>query len=66
LRWPARAAKRAIGKSKCTIRTIRWAYFSEVTKGRVISQRPRAGKHLKKGAKVNLVVGKGKRKQKHK
>jgi hypothetical protein len=29
--------------------------------GKVLAQAPKAGKHLKRGAKVNLVVGKGPR-----
>jgi beta-lactam-binding protein with PASTA domain len=32
-----------------------------VKKGRVISQKPKAGKRLKRGAKANLVVSRGRR-----
>jgi beta-lactam-binding protein with PASTA domain len=35
--------------------------YSRIKRGRVISQRPRPGKRLKPGAKVRLVVSKGKK-----
>jgi beta-lactam-binding protein with PASTA domain len=37
------------------------AYSSKVKKGRVKSQRPRPGKRLKSGARVDLVVSRGRR-----
>ena len=39
-------------------------YSKSVKKGRVISQKPAAGKKLAKGAKVSLVLSRG-RKAKH-
>jgi beta-lactam-binding protein with PASTA domain len=40
---------------------VRHAFSGKVKKGRVISQSPQAHARLKRGAKVNLVVSKGRR-----
>jgi hypothetical protein len=56
-----KAAKRAIRARHCGVGKIAYAASSKVKKGRVISQKPRPGKHLKRGAKVRLVVSKGTR-----
>jgi hypothetical protein len=53
------AAKRAIKAHHCTVGRIKHALSRTVKKGRVISQKPRPGRRLKHGAKVNLVVSKG-------
>jgi hypothetical protein len=53
------AAKRAIKGHGCRVGTIKRAFSKKVKKGRVISQKPKAGKRLKHGAKVSLVVSKG-------
>jgi hypothetical protein len=55
-----RAAKRALRKAHCQTGKITRKY-SKVRRGRVISERPRPGKHLPVGAKVKLAVSKGKK-----
>jgi len=55
------AAKRAIKAHNCSVGKIKHSFSSKVKKGRVISQKPKPGKRLKHGAKVNLVVSKGRR-----
>jgi serine/threonine-protein kinase len=52
------AAKRAIKKAHCSVGTITKVASSTKNRGRVISQSPKPGKHLKKGSKVALKVGK--------
>jgi len=54
-----RAAKRAIRSHKCSVGRIKHAASRRVRKGHVISQKPRPGKHLKRGAKVSLIVSRG-------
>lgn len=54
-----KAAKRAIKNHACTVGTIKHATSRTVEKGHVISQKPKPGRRLKHGAKVNLVVSKG-------
>jgi hypothetical protein len=56
-----KAAKRALRKAHCKAGKITRKHSEVVKKGRVISQRPKPGKHLKKGAKVKLVISKGKK-----
>jgi hypothetical protein len=55
------AAKRALKAHACSAGKITHAFSSRVKKGRVISQKPTAGRHLKHNAKVRLTVSKGKR-----
>jgi extracellular elastinolytic metalloproteinase len=57
----ATRARKAIRSRRCRVGTIRTAFSSKVRKGRVISQSPRAGRRLRVGARVNLVVSKGAR-----
>ena len=54
------AAKRALAKAGCKPGKIT-RKFSKVKKGRVISQRPKRGTKLAAGARVNLVISKGKK-----
>jgi beta-lactam-binding protein with PASTA domain len=54
------AAKSALTQAHCQAGKVTRKY-SKVKKGRVISQRPKPGTNLAAGAKVNLVVSKGKR-----
>lgn len=54
------AAKAAIKHGHCAVGKIRHAHSNKVKTGRVISQSPAAKKHLKNGAKVNLVISSGK------
>jgi hypothetical protein len=53
-------AKRALRQAHCRPGKIRHRY-SRAKKGHVIAQKPRPHRHLRKGAKVNLVVSKGKK-----
>ena len=55
-----KVAKRALAKARCKPGKITRKY-SKVKKGRVISQKPKPGKHLPAGAKVNLLISKGKK-----
>ena len=52
------AAKRAIMSHHCGVGEITRVKSSPKNKGRVISQRPKPGKHLRKDAKVALKIGK--------
>lgn len=54
------AAKRALRAHFCSLGKIKHA-FSRMRKGRVFSEKPAQGKHLRHGARVALVVSKGKR-----
>jgi serine/threonine-protein kinase len=55
------AAKRKITAGHCRTGSVTKAKSKTVAKGKVISQSPRAGKRLARGAKVNLVISRGKR-----
>jgi hypothetical protein len=55
------AAKRAIGKAHCGVGKVRRAYSTRLAAGRVLSQSPRHGRRLVYGAKVSLVVSRGRR-----
>src|SRR5262249_51516062 len=52
------AAKRAIKRAHCSVGKVTRAYSARVTKGRVISQKPRPGRKLAAGSKVALRVSK--------
>lgn len=54
-------AKRSITRLGCRVGSIRRAYAKTVKRGRVISQTPRFGTVLPKGAKINLVVSRGRK-----
>jgi subtilase family serine protease len=54
------AAKSALSHAHCTAGKVT-KKFSSVKKGRVISQKPKAGTQLPGGSKVNLVLSKGKK-----
>jgi len=54
-------AKVFLKGSHCGVGTVRYAFSRWVQKGRVISQNPQAGWQRERGAKVNLVVGKGRK-----
>jgi hypothetical protein len=53
------AAKRALKAHSCSAGKIRQAFSSKVQAGRVISQSPKAGTHLKHNGRVNLTVSEG-------
>ena len=55
-----RAAKRAIKMHHCRVGRITHAFSKQVNRGHVISQKPKPHKRLRHGAKVSLVVSKGK------
>ena len=54
------AAKKALGASHCGVGKIKKVY-SKAKKGRVVTQSPKAGRHLKNGSKVALSVSKGRK-----
>ena len=54
-------AKRRIAAAHCRTGRVTRAKSKTVAKGRVISQRPRAGRKLASGTKVHLVVSRGRR-----
>jgi beta-lactam-binding protein with PASTA domain len=56
-----KAAQRAIRAHNCNVGKIKRAASRKIKKGHVISQRPRSGRRLKHGARVSLVVSKGRR-----
>jgi beta-lactam-binding protein with PASTA domain len=54
------AAKRILRAAHCGVgKTTR--VYSKLKRGRVVAEKPRAGRHLKSGARVALTVSKGKR-----
>ena len=55
------AAKSSIAKKHCRTGKVGYAYSTKVAKGRVVSQSRRAGRVLAPGAKINIVVSRGRR-----
>jgi FG-GAP-like repeat/PASTA domain len=55
------AAKRTLGRISCRVGKVSHAYSRGMKRGRIISTKPWFGAILPKGAKVNLVVSKGRR-----
>ena len=60
-RRPLAAAKRTIAEAGCAPGKVRRSLSRHVKKGRVVSQSPRAGTRLRLGAKIALVVSRGRR-----
>jgi hypothetical protein len=58
---PLAAARRAIRRAGCTTGRVRRSYSASVRSGRVIAQAPRPGIRKRAGAKVSLVLSKGRR-----
>jgi eukaryotic-like serine/threonine-protein kinase len=56
-----KAAKRALRTRFCSLGKVKHSFSTKVRKGRVLSEKPRPGKRLKHGAKVSLIISKGKR-----
>jgi hypothetical protein len=54
-------ARHSIVAGACKLGKIRHAFSTKVKKGHVVSQKPKAGKKLPRGAKVSVVVSKGKK-----
>ena len=52
-------AKARIRKAHCRVGRVRYVRSTARQKNRVVSQRPKRGRKLKKGARVNLTVGRG-------
>ncbi len=58
-RKKAKAARKALRKRDCKLGKVKLRASRKVPKGKVISQKPKAGKQVKAGAKVNLVISSG-------
>ncbi len=58
-RKKVKAARKAVRKRDCRIRKVKRRHSRKAPKGKVISQKPKAGKILAGGAKVTLVVSSG-------
>ena len=56
-----RSARSAIRRNRCRVGRVQRRFSASVKSGRVISQTPRAGRRLAVGAKVHVLVSKGKR-----
>jgi uncharacterized delta-60 repeat protein len=56
-----RAARASLTRARCRVGRITRRASTNVTKGRVIAQRPAAGRRLPAASKVNLVVSRGRR-----
>jgi Regulator of Chromosome Condensation (RCC1) repeat protein/PASTA domain-containing protein len=54
-------AKARIARAHCRVGTVTKKPSTLKKKGRVLAQKPKAGKRLKNGARVNLTVGRGPR-----
>ncbi len=54
-------ARRRLRRSHCRAGRVRLAYTKTMRRGRVLAQRPRAGRRLPAGSKVALVVSRGRR-----
>ena len=55
------SAKRRLARANCRVGKVTRVYRKNVAKGRVVSQKPRFGAVLPGGAKVNLVVSRGRK-----
>jgi hypothetical protein len=55
------AARSALTRARCRLGTVRRAYSNRVKRGRVVAQSRRPGARLPRGAKVNVVVSRGRR-----
>jgi hypothetical protein len=56
-----RTARRAIVRAHCRVGRVRRAYSRRVRRGLVLTQTPRPGRRLRNGARVSLVVSRGRR-----
>ncbi len=56
-----RVARRMVGRNRCRVGRVRQAYSRRLRRGVVLGQTPRAGRRLRIGARVQLVVSRGKR-----
>lgn len=58
-RKKTKAAKKSLRKRDCKLGKVKRRPSKKVSKGKVISQKPKPGKQVKEGTKVNLVVSSG-------
>jgi beta-lactam-binding protein with PASTA domain len=58
-----RKAKTRIRSHHCAVGRVTTKFSTRKKKDRVLAQVPKAGRHLKRGARVNLVLGKGPRRR---
>ncbi|MGH3079692.1 MAG: S8 family serine peptidase [Gaiellaceae bacterium] len=56
-------AKRALAKKGCALGRVSRAYSKRVRRGRVVQQRPGPGLRLRRGAKVAVVLSRGRRRR---
>jgi hypothetical protein len=54
-------AKRAIRTAGCKVGSVRRTYSARVKRGRVLRQRPKAGRRFEQGHAVNLIQSRGRR-----
>ena len=54
-------ARRTVVRRHCSVGRVTRVYSGTAKTGRVIAQKPRPGAHRARGAKINLVVSKGRR-----
>jgi beta-lactam-binding protein with PASTA domain len=57
------AAKRSLARKGCAIGRVSRAYSKRVRRGRVMHQRPGPGLRLRRGAKVSVVLSRGRRRR---
>jgi subtilisin family serine protease len=55
-------AKRSLAKQGCALGRVSKAYSRRIRRGRVVAQRPGPGLRLRRGAKITVVVSRGRRK----
>ena len=58
-----RLAKRSLVKRGCSLGRVTRAYSKRVARGRVLGQKPRPGLRLRRGAKIAVVLSKGRRRR---
>lgn len=56
-------AKTRIRSHHCSVGRVTRKFSTLRKQGKVLAQAPKPGKHLRRGAKVNLIVGKGARRR---
>jgi serine/threonine-protein kinase len=56
-----RVARHALTRAHCKVGVITKKYSTAVMKGRVVSQKPKPGRHQRVGAKVDMALSRGKK-----
>jgi beta-lactam-binding protein with PASTA domain len=56
-----RSTRLVLVRSNCRLGTVKKSFSARVAAGRVISQRPTAGRHLARYTRVSVVLSRGKR-----